>query len=360
VSEKNRHHYVPRFYLRAFASSPRRIHLYNIRRDVVIRDASLRDQCHAHRLYGNNGVEDAFAGIESRAARVLAALMCEVPEIPERGSSESQLLFTFLALQLRRTLGAAVGVREMSAAFNSAVFEGSSPPWFANADDAMELSLSAAQFMAHTLIDLAVQLVRAPEHSSFVTSDNPVFCYNLYCEGIVHSGVTGTRCGGFQLFFPLSPRVLLVAYDARVYKVGTRSGQRVALARERDVAELNRLQFVSAHRNVYFNDASISKTCGAMSQSVSRIRAQDKPRVVVAVDVDDDRSELVHQFRPMPDLGLRLSFVSIRKDARRIPLQERAHRHRDKPKTVRTEVEDSAGYRTFVVQSQRERRAHSP
>lgn len=73
-SAKRRHHYVPRFYLKAFATDadlkePKQITLYNLQRGRVIPNASLREQCYAHRLYGKDDVlENALGRVEGSAA----------------------------------------------------------------------------------------------------------------------------------------------------------------------------------------------------------------------------------------------------------------------------------------------------
>ena len=74
--------------------------------------------------------------------------------------------------------------------------------------------------MKEAISDLKVHLVWSP-HQVFLTSDNPIFKYNQYCEGVRFSGVTGGGSRGLQIFVPLSPYLHLILYDDRTYRVRT-------------------------------------------------------------------------------------------------------------------------------------------
>ena len=344
-----RHHYVPRFYLKAFASAPKRIHLLNLRREQSLANVSLRDQCYSHRLYGQDDeLEDAFATLESAASPLLTNIS-EHACLPRVGSDEHQLLLTFLSLQLSRTLAAQQQGMRMSATLGNAVFNGSPPSdWELSPADAMLMMLSTAGGMRDTLADLEMLLVQAPDSSQFATSDNPVFRYNMYCEGVKHFGVTGTTQLGFQIFFPLSPSLTLHLFDAGVYKAGSRKRSNgVIRATADDVLCLNRLQLVSAGENVYFNDWSVRGTLMNMLSNIRRLRAQSRPHINVAVSDADKQHELIHQYWPMPQIGLRLSFLTFRRNARRTPLFERSRLIR--PPYQKAPIEHSGPSQRYTV-----------
>jgi len=104
---KREQHYVPQLYLRAFASSPRRIHLYNLRRNVVIQNASIQDQCKKARLHGEtDDVENALGFIEGEAATILRQIGT-TQEAPRREEPDYKKLLIFLSLLGNRTLGVA-------------------------------------------------------------------------------------------------------------------------------------------------------------------------------------------------------------------------------------------------------------
>jgi hypothetical protein len=324
-----RQHFVPRFYLKAFGTTDRLINLYNIRRRRAINDVSLRDQCYTHNMYGADGaIEGALADLERIAARVIDGLR-EDPCPPVAGDAAHLGLLAFVILQLSRTEGARAAARAMAHELEDAVFEGTPPSELRmNEEQALTLMLGCVPEMLDTTRDLAITSVIAGQ-GEFLTSDNPAFKYNQYCEGVRHFGVTGTRARGLQIFLPLSPQLLLMFYDAGVYKVGTRRRAQVVQATQSDVFALNRLQFMNAQDNIFYHDRQVEDECQPLLDSVVKHRTSNRPRVVQATNTQNQRDVLLHQFWPMPQLNLRVSFVSIRRDARRIDLFERSQLFRD-------------------------------
>jgi len=326
---KRRHHYVPRFFLRAFASADRRIHLYNLAGRKTVQDASLRDQCFKHRMYGEDDMlEDALSVIEGAAAQVIGKIHVR-GECPPLGTEEHIVLRVFLGYQLLRTTAALGHVVAHSKAVERAVFDGKTPQsWGAAEDQALLICLRSAPLFAGALTDLESTLVQAPPDHSFVTSDKPVFRYNCYCQGITGTGVTGAHSSGFMLICPLSPQLLLLLFDSEVYKVGSRRQSSHVNARPVDVHAFSRIQFVAAQDNVYFSDWRFATQCNALATGVVKIRAASRPHVNIAVSELNEREELLHSYWPMPDLGLDLSFLSIKREARRVELFARSRRVR--------------------------------
>lgn len=346
----NRQHFVPRFYLAAFQSAPRRIHVQNLRHNRVVRHASLRDQCYGHRFYGDESNERAFAEIEGAVAPIIHG-MRDRGVIPGGGTEARTAFLLFMALQLTRTLSARDDAVRMSALLRDVVFQGEAPPTFTTTEDqALSVMLGTAPIMAETLADLSLTLVHAADGATFVTNDHPVVKYNTYCEGITEFGVTGSKCRGLELFFPISPTVLLYGYDPGVYKL-QRSRRGLAMASSADARQLNRLQQIAAHHNIYFHREELVSELEATAIEVGPIRAQDRPRITRAVDVESARSELIHQFWPMPQAELRLSFVAVRAHARRKPLFERARGVRMPYQRERLPPDPGATHRRFEVRS---------
>jgi hypothetical protein len=161
-----------------------------------------------------------------------------------------------------------------------------------------------------------------------ITSDNPVFKYNAFCEGVTWSGVTGARCSGLQLFLPLAPSHLLMLYDQKIYKTNTRSAGFTSEATSTDVATLNMLQGIAAHRNLYSNVVDDSRLRVA-AVSGRRYRGSKRPITIESVNDLDPLESLIHQYERMPNIGLKLSFMSVRRRARRISVADRARMFRD-------------------------------
>ncbi|HEY0025396.1 MAG TPA: DUF4238 domain-containing protein [Longimicrobium sp.] len=326
---KRKHHFVPRFYLKAFASAPKRIHLYNLRRGRAIDNASLADQCYQHRFYGpTEDLENALMAMENKIAPVVRST-AENRSLP-LDSADRDWLLTFVALQSLRTAAAANEVKTSADLFAEAVWR----PGVEGRDSGIEemrideheavlLSLSSFGDILAGIVDLQVHLVCTPETTPFVTSDNPTYRYNLYCEGIRDRGTVGWAQRGFQIFVPLSPTTLLLLSDASVYKIGSRKSPDVVHASAGDVRTLNRLQFLSADENVYFHAWTLAQHCRDLNLETRRLRDNGGARVLEFIDKEDANHGLLHSFQQMPDLKLQLSFMSIRRSARRVPLFNR-------------------------------------
>ena len=210
--------------------------------------------------------------------------------------------------------------------------------------------LANGPLMASTIGDLSVTLVVAPFGEEFVTSDNPVFKYNMYCEGNVDFGVTGTKCQGLQLFFPVSSGLCLCLFDQAVYKLN-RIGHRLVNATADDVAQINRLQLMSAQENIYFTGGDAGATLSQLAKSVKATREIDRPRITRAIEDEDSKSELLHQYWPMPQLGLQLSFLAVRSQHQAVPVVERIRRVRARYERSRTTENQDGTWRRFTVES---------
>jgi hypothetical protein len=126
-----------------------------------------------------------------------------------------------------------------------------------------------------------------------------------------------------------------------------KSSKSVAANRD-DVRQLNRLQVLSANMNVYFHDWSLQPEVMSLSLKLASIREGVRPRVNVAQEDLNERSQLIHQFWPMPQMNLDLSFIRIRRNARRIALRDRANSYRPPYVRAATDASLAGRTRTFV------------
>jgi hypothetical protein len=327
---KTKHHFVPRFFLKAFQSEPKRINVYNLRRRMSIENVSLRDQCYQHRFYGQTeDLENALMEMETKMAPVVKET-AERQVLPPPDSPGRVWLAAFILLQSLRTTAAADRVKTSGDQLMEAIFRPG-----VESREKSELEQAHAEFQDPVLLsllslgqglpvisDLQMHLVAASGASRFVTSDNPVFRYNLFCEGTKGRGTLGWGQHGFQAFVPLSPRTLVILYDSRVYKVGSRSSS-INEATDDDVRTLNRMQFASASENVYFNDWRIATQMEQLHQQTQRIRDSGGTRVFEYIDEQNELQSLLHSYEQMVNFRLSLSFLSIRRDARRVPFHSR-------------------------------------
>jgi hypothetical protein len=323
--EKRKHHFVPVFYLKLFASEPRRIHLYNIERNAPIRNAALRDQCYRHRFHGRtNEVEDALSAIEAEFAPVIQKIILR-SELPKAGSEDRNLLTFFVAFQMLRTAREAEKTNLRVDKMTKHVF--GMDARFKDTDwDSFRFGyehpvlfpLSQASLLAWCISDLHYNLVCSEKSQIFVTSDSPVFKYNQFYESYNDSNMAGGVSRGLQLFIPLSPHHLLFIYDKSVYSVKKCENNIIRLLTDSDIQQLNTMQATIAHQNIYFNDWGTKDSIRGFAMKSKKYRQQYGYQLDEFSEVGDEGENdlLLRSYERIPNLQLKLSFIGLTKYAK--------------------------------------------
>lgn len=173
--------------------------------------------------------------------------------------------------------------------------------------------------------DLKMAFLGAPPDCEFITSDAPVVTYNLYCEGYRHGGTTRAAQCGLLVYAPLSSRRSCLLYDGKVYKVGRPGNPKPIECRASDVFQLNELEFLNADANLYFQGEQPQSYFSQIDGAYGRARKLVATKSVPFVSVSDANKSMYQEYRYVPSLHLNLSFLTIRRNARRVPLVKRAH-----------------------------------
>ena len=314
---KKRHHYVPQFYLRRFASRPRRVNIFNLARGLPIKDVSLKDQCRRPNFYGTQDAERALSALEGDSARCLAGLAAQPTHKP------TQTLLEFVAVQYLRTPSIARLFDTASKKLFSLTTARMSPSKRKEFyDDVMGLNelpafgLTLKGHVVERISDLKLLIVTHDE-SVFITSDNPVFFYNQYCEQIQGRGKNGAGQRGLQIFVPLSPKQFLILYDGNTYEHAKKQ-----IVSESDIKTLNEVQVISAETNLFFSDWNRTEEVQDTAARSAHRRMAD-PTVVEQFASDDGYGSLRHLYIETPNVELDLSFLRIKKRALRVPLTKR-------------------------------------
>jgi hypothetical protein len=122
----------------------------------------------------------------------------------------------------------------------------------------------------------------------------------------------------------------MLLYDSGVYKVG-HPGKQVSLPIiASDVHILNGMQYIGAASNLYFSTGFSIDYFKWLSATYKKARQEIGLRTVEAEEVGNPASILVHQYHHIPNLRLDLSFLSIRRNARRVPVADRVRKYRRK------------------------------
>jgi Protein of unknown function (DUF4238) len=331
---KRRQHYVPILYLKAFQSAPRRINICHLTTLRSFRDVSLRKQCYLHRFYGSVELEDSIRElVEDPAAPVLRAI-CDSGVPPSLGSKGHAALLTFVGFQALRTPTTRKNIKDTCVKFDDQVFGDTEPDPDSGLSrfspvseaEALELQWKQVPFFVQALADLRLYVGSTSLKDRLITSDNPLIKYNSYCKGIRYWGSLGAKCRGLQIFLPLSPRVLLLLYDASVYKVGDEESVQSSSGRisKRDVDHLNAVQIFNANDCVYFSDWAQ----GGAVEHLAREYTPKKTDVMMINEgelIGSDNSTIVHMWEQQHELPFTMPLSQLRFQASKVQLKDRVN-----------------------------------
>jgi hypothetical protein len=336
TSNPKKHHFVPQLYMRNFSTDTTRklINIFAITQDLAIKEKAIKDQCYAWRLYGNtNEIEDNLQRFESPLAEVLRCIIANC-RLPRPSTDERRKLYEFISLQMLRTAREATRLSDGMEEMFGHVRKSFSP----NSSDIVTksplskyslMSLQTWPMVLDAIDDLAIKLIINRTNIQLITSDNPAVRYNQYCEGVEGLTTTGMLSQGLQVLLPISPRHLLLFYDANAYSVAGHSDPVVVTDRSGDILTLNLLQGINAGEILLFSDFEQLDLVKNAVKSAIQLRRFREPQVKELVDDADPRHRtLMHLYWNNVDIKLNLSFMSVKRRARRISMEYRMNLYR--------------------------------
>jgi hypothetical protein len=178
--------------------------------------------------------------------------------------------------------------------------------------------------------DLRVALAINKTSDPFITSDNPVVCYNQFMESrMVPGSGTGLLCKGLQMIVPMSPRHCVIYHDSEVYNVGNRKNPVFAVNRSNDVLSLNRLQAINAQENIFCSGAVSEDYLKRVVEDAIPFRRASMAETREYVSKEAPNRYLYVHSRCDIKCGLQLSFVSVLRGAQEWSPGNRAVHVRD-------------------------------
>ena len=255
VATNKNQHFVPRVYLRQFATdeSSRAINIYNIDRQRLIPGAPLKHQCSGDYFYGQDRkLEAAIQAVEGAYAATVKFVLSPGYKLADE---HRHLLKVFWLMQHLRTEAASRRSVEASEAMGKLVqAEGS--PFRLEIRQAVQLAMRTFAESMDVVSDLKVCLVRNKTSVPFVTSDDPAVLTNRWhLHNAKRLGRTfGLRSAGDVMLLPVSPNVLCLAYDGDVHSVSHSDGW-TDLKNEADADALNQHQYLNCRANIFLQRA---------------------------------------------------------------------------------------------------------
>lgn len=324
MPDNKKHHFVPKFYLRFFSNDGLSINLFNIPRSKKIISSGLKNQCYRDYFYGKNlEGEKALGKIEGIVAEIIKNIVI-TKEIPALTSADRTSLLLYIMVQYSRTGYRADALDEMADAFFKYAFQEKFKELDADSfkigfKEPGTFSVAMGMQTYELLIDMEWLLVETNGRQEFITSDAPVVFYNQFFDSRREGSNTGAATKGLQIFFPLSPDLLLVLYDGNVYRAETKPKNSLVARNlpDTDILEINKLQFVSAYENIYFcNNGFDVERLSRLGIKYRRSR-KNSQKVFPQWENEERRSELIMTSNEDVRTDLALSFLKVKKSATR-------------------------------------------
>jgi Protein of unknown function (DUF4238) len=255
-------HFVPKLYLRLFASDNdgKFIGIYNLLPDLFIAQGALKHQAYKNFFYGEDGkVEDILQELESEAAPILREIVRE-QHLPITNSEKHVNLFLFVLILRCRTKSNVDHINEGVDSFMQHVFSNDDrinkilPEYKIGLTSASGLAVKHAIEALPSFIDMKCKLIVNTSNLPFITSDHPVAFLNPYLNERIsrEMGKIGVASKGLLVFLPISPKHALLIYDSNIYGVGVRKSKEILIQDESEIEKMNALQVINCDENLYF------------------------------------------------------------------------------------------------------------
>ena len=330
MPEKKKQHFVPKLHLRQFSNDfeKKRINVYLPDSKKFIRSCPLESQAQGDYFYGKDKVlEDYLGKLEDNIAPIIQAVINK-EVLPEYNTHESFALFYFTIFMAFRTKFAAEKTNELLnktiheiAKFDQRLKAVSEKGLIFRHENPAAFNLAIADGLIHKAYDLSSVLLINNAKNKFITSDNPSVKYNQFLEKRRHpGGHLGLSAKGLQIFFPVSPRHMIVYYDKWAYKFGNRKDIVVYTKQTEDVDQLNLLQLINCTQTCYSSGGLSEVYLNVLGKKAIKYRGKEKVRITEVnkrwVDEKDQTHILYQQHGLEQKTKLELSFVKEPKHAK--------------------------------------------
>ncbi|HEY5371532.1 MAG TPA: DUF4238 domain-containing protein [Hanamia sp.] len=329
MTDKEKQHYVPRFYLKNFSfhNNRKEIGIFNVNTNFFIQNGKLKTQCYKPFFYGKDGkLEDALSELESLMSPIIRQILV-TGKLPRLDSEEHHTLLYLMILTEIRNPIASKAVKEsqdhLQLRLNELEEEANSDTLSEipklSPEEMIKISFSGIEKSFAVTQDLGYKLILNSTDIPFITSDNPLVKYNQYLEQKkAIMGKTGYASIGIQLFLPLDPYKTILFYDGNTYKVGDKKKSHIELTRREDVEQLNLLQILNCERTAYFNHQVTQKYLKILKERSSQYSKGTTTNSKILGRVNDkgekiENSSIIWLSATNFDINLSISNITLTK-----------------------------------------------
>jgi hypothetical protein len=328
MAENKKQHYVPKFYLKLFSIQQLNSHIKIFVKSSkkIIAKGDLKNQAYVNYFYGKDSdIEKGFSTIEGEVSRIVSEII-EHKSLPKPKEEDYTSLWLFTFLQDSRTKFSADETNNMidktlkTILKNDKRFKDKIDDLEFGYDNPVLLNLETLIGAIEVTTDLKCKLIINKTSKPFLTSDNPIILYNQFLEKRKHPfGKCGLASKGLQVFYPLNPELALIYYDEKVYKVGYRKRTSVETYDEKDIENLNLLQYLNSDKVIYSNEkvSDFYLEC-LMEKSLkyNSIRGSEINELPEKQNEDGTYSVIMHNQKKDLEIDLNLSFIKLTTNAK--------------------------------------------
>ncbi len=320
MPDKKKQHYVPKLYLKKFCDSENSntIGLYNFKSNKIITTTDFKNQAYKTYFYGKDGfVEEMLGRIEQEIEPILKKIIqdCSL----QINKDYIELLRLHTLLQSIRTNQVLEEVNFISEKIKKLYCGDDEEKLEMINKDEVENKINGSYMISlmgsklDVIDDLGYKLIVNNTKFQLITSDHPVVFYNQFLENREYKyAKLGLRSKGLQIFFPISPYLMIHFFDNKVYNLGRKNSNKIDLTIN-SVNKLNLLQILNCGETLFFHPRTQSKYLFGLIQKANSHRF-DRSFFEKEIVLNPNQSIHYH-LNDRISINLKLDFVKFTKNA---------------------------------------------
>lgn len=321
-------HYVPRFYMKNFSEikgmgkkEKALISFYQFDEQLLRGKIPTKSICYKDYFYGEDGeIEKEFANKEKRWAKVIKSIInTDKYNLDKEQEKEVK---EFAIFQYSRTLA----MYNYSKNMMSEIVHKNIVNRFPNVNEEVIMGLVSEKIekevsisdiinicdgLVQEIDDLSISIIKFNTNQKLITSDMPVIRINPFC-----SDKAGFLMVGVIIFFPISPEIIVMIYDSKIYK---NCDKYMIISNEQDVINLNKYQTISAEEMIMSKEIE-ELTMFYTSESLILKRKENIEKRKVNSSFDGVGTFFASKSR-FVSYDFELSFCKLPKCLKKIPIE---------------------------------------
>lgn len=262
MASKKNQHFIPQFFLRQFSlGNKKEVGAYLTNKSKFIEAVPIKSQCSKPYFYGkDDSVENFFGKFESDIAPLFSKLIKLEGDVNLDFNELAKLVLFITLMELRNPvffmqyhLKNELLNNEINKELQDSKVYLDLPK--ATHEETVSAMLSLLDIIYEGYIDLDVKFLINRTDKSFVCSDFPLVKYNrfLNLKKYFRTKIANGSVG-IQVFIPISSSITMVFYDSSIYKLGNKKDCFFELNDDKQVFDLNMLQYLNSNNCIYFDE----------------------------------------------------------------------------------------------------------